>query len=145
MQSTKQVSGGLDMKLFSQSTVSAALFATLLLGGGALAGAQDSNQTTAPDNTKVNQRDRNSAEPTADQQKMNPADRETTRQIRQALTKDKSISTYGHNVKVITQNGMVTLKGPVRSDEEKQSIEAKAKEIAGPDKVTDELEVKAKQ
>jgi hyperosmotically inducible periplasmic protein len=133
------------MKLFSQNTVSAALFATLLLGGGALAGAQDSNQTAPADNTKINQRDRNSSEPTADQQKMNPGDRETTKQIRQALMKDKSISTYGHNVKVITQNGMVTLKGPVRSEEEKQSIEAKAKEIAGPDNVTDELEVKAKQ
>jgi osmotically-inducible protein OsmY len=133
------------MKLFSQSTVSATLFATLLLSGGALAGAQDSNQTPAPDNTKINQRDRNSAEPTADQQKMNPGDRETTKQIRQAIVKDKSISTYGHNVKVITQGGMVTLKGPVRSEEEKQSIEAKAKEVAGPDKVTDELEVKSKQ
>lgn len=133
------------MTLFSQNTVSAMLFATLLLGGAALAGAQNSNQSTAPDNTKINQRDRNSAEPTADQQKMNPGDRETTDQIRRALVKDKSISTYGHNVKVITQNGMVTLKGPVRSEEEKQSIEAKAKEIAGPDKVTDELEVKAKQ
>jgi hyperosmotically inducible protein len=133
------------MTLFSQNTVSAMLFATLLLGGAALAGAQNSNQPTAPDNTKINQRDRNSAEPTADQQKMNPGDRETTDQIRRALVKDKSISTYGHNVKVITQNGMVTLKGPVRSEEEKQSIEAKAKEIAGPDKVTDELEVKAKQ
>jgi osmotically-inducible protein OsmY len=133
------------MKLFSQSTVSATLFATLLLSGGALAGAQDSNQTPAPDNTKINQRDRNSAEPTADQQKMNPGDRETTKQIRQSIVKDKSISTYGHNVKVITQGGMVTLKGPVRSEEEKQSIEAKAKEVAGSDKVTDELEVKSKQ
>jgi len=76
---------------------------------------------------------------------MNPGDRETTKQIRQAIVKDKSISTYGHNVKVITQGGMVTLKGPVRSEEEKQSIEAKAKEVAGPDKVTHELEVKSKQ
>jgi hyperosmotically inducible periplasmic protein len=48
-------------------------------------------------------------------------------------------------VKVITQGGMVTLKGPVRSEEEKQAIEAKAKEVAGPDKVTDELEVKSRQ
>jgi osmotically-inducible protein OsmY len=58
--------------------------------------------------------------------------------------KDKSISMYGHNVKIITQNGMVTLKGPVRSEEEKQSIEAKAVQVAGPDKVTDNLEVKEK-
>ena len=59
--------------------------------------------------------------------------------------KDKSLSTYAHNVKIITQNGVVTLKGPVRSEEEKQAVEAKAKEIAGPGKVTSDLEVKPKR
>jgi len=58
---------------------------------------------------------------------------------------DKSLSTYAHNVKVITQNGMVTLKGPVRSEEEKRAIEAKAAEVAGGDKVTSEMDVKPKQ
>ena len=58
---------------------------------------------------------------------------------------DKSLSTYAHNVKIISQNGMVTLKGPVRSDEEKSAVEAKAAEIAGKDKVTSQLEVKPKQ
>ena len=48
-------------------------------------------------------------------------------------------------MKVVTQGGMVTLKGPVRSEEEKRAIEAKAAEVAGPDKVTDQLEVKPKQ
>jgi hyperosmotically inducible periplasmic protein len=95
---------------------------------------------TAPDNTKVNKQD----QPTADQQKENTSDRETTRQIRRAIIKDKSLSTYAHNIKIITQGGMVTLKGPVRSDEEKQAIEAKAKEVAGADKVTSDLEVKPK-
>ena len=117
-----------------------AVFSVSLMAAPLLA-AQDSQQPP-PDNTGQN-KDQN--QPTADQQKMNPGDRETTKQIRQAITKDKSISTYGHNVKIISQNGMVTLKGPVRSEEEKQAIEAKAKEIAGPDKVTDELEVKSKQ
>ena len=147
MQSDEKISEDSIMKFSLRNTVRAALSASLLLSGWTLAGAQDKNQATtpAPDNTKINQRDRNAAEPTADQQKMNTGDRETTKQIRQAIIKDKSISTYGHNVKVITQNGMVTLKGPVRSQEEKQTIEAKAKEIAGPDKVTDDLEVKAKQ
>lgn len=112
-----------------------------------MAGAQDTNQPTTPqaDNTKIDQRDRNPKEATADRQKMNPGDRETTKQIRQAIEKDKSISTYGHNVKVITQNGMVTLKGPVRSEEEKKAIEAKAVEVAGADKITSQLEVKEKQ
>ena len=96
------------------------------------------------DNTKVNQRDRNKSEPTADQQKETPADRQLTQQIRKAIVKDKSLSTYGHNVKIITQNGMVTLKGPVKSEEEKQAIETKAAEIAGADKVTSEIQVASK-
>jgi hyperosmotically inducible protein len=96
------------------------------------------------DNTKVNQRDRSKSEPTADQRKENKSDRELARQVRRALFQDKSFSTYAHNVKVITQNGMVTLKGPVHSDQEKQAIEAKAAEVAGPDKVTNQLEVKSK-
>ena len=86
----------------------------------ASASAQDSSaQQPAPDNTKVNQRDRNKAEPTADQQKENQPDREIARKIRRSLAQDKTLSTYAHNVEIITQDGMVTLKGPVRSDEEK--------------------------
>jgi hypothetical protein len=103
------------------------------------------SDNTQTDNTKMNQRDRNANEPTADQQKSNTSDRDMTKQIRQAIEKDKSISTYGHNVKVITQNGMVTLKGPVRSEEEKKAIAEKAAEVAGADKVTDEMDVKPKQ
>lgn len=76
---------------------------------------------------------------------MDTSDRDITRQIRRSVEKDKSISTYGHNVKIITQNGMVTLKGPVRSEEEKKAIEAKAAEVAGADKITNEMEVKPKQ
>jgi osmotically-inducible protein OsmY len=59
--------------------------------------------------------------------------------------KDKSLSTYAHNVKIITQNGQVTLRGPVRSEEEKRAVEAKAAEVAGDNKVTSELDVKSKQ
>jgi hyperosmotically inducible protein len=104
--------------------------------------AQD---TSAPaDNTKVNQRDQNANEPTADQQKNSPSDRDLTQQIRKAIVKDKSLSTYAHNVKIITQNGQVTLKGPVRSDDEKRAVEAKATEIAGDNKVISELDIKPK-
>jgi osmotically-inducible protein OsmY len=78
---------------------------------------------------------------TAEQQKMNPADRETTKQIRSALMKDKSLSTYAHNIKVITRDGKVTLKGPVRSEDEKNEIAAKAASIAGADNVTNEMTV----
>ena len=94
------------------------------------------------DNTKVNQRDRNQNEPTADQQKENGSDRALAQQVRRALVKDKSLSTYAHNIKVIAQNGVVTLKGPVHSDQEKQAIEAKAAEAAGgPDKIKSEIDV----
>ena len=118
----------------------------LLLGCGALALAQDSAGQSAPasDNTKVNQRDRNPNEPTADEQAENQSDRDLTQQIRQAITADETFSTYAHNVKVITQNGQVTLKGPVRSEDEKHAVEAKAAAIAGDGKVTSELTVKPK-
>jgi osmotically-inducible protein OsmY len=101
-------------------------------------------QDTPPDNTKVNKQDRGQAAVTADQQKNNVSDRDLTKKIRKAVVSDKSLSTYAHNVKIISQNGSVTLKGPVRSDDEKKTIVAKAAEIAGgADKVTDDLTVKA--
>jgi hyperosmotically inducible periplasmic protein len=103
--------------------------------------APQSNQQPAPDNSKTNQGDASQGAITADQQKMNPADRETSRQIRRAIVKDKTLSTYSHNIKIITQNGKVTLKGPVRSDDEKANIEAKAAAVAGADNVTDLLTV----
>jgi hyperosmotically inducible protein len=96
-----------------------------------------------PDNTKTNQRDRNPGEVTADQQKNNIADRDLTKQIRQAIMSDKSLSTYAHNVKVISQNGLVTLKGPVRSEDEKRMIEAKALEVVGDKtKISNQMSVK---
>jgi hypothetical protein len=94
---------------------------------------------------KVNERNKNQNEPTADQQKDNPADRALTQQIRQSLMDDKSLSTYARNVKIITRNGQVTLQGPVRSEAEKQMIEKKATEVAGANKVTSELDVKPQQ
>jgi hyperosmotically inducible periplasmic protein len=94
-----------------------------------------------PDNTKMNQADRSNDQPTADQQKNNPSDRQLTQHVRQAIMGDKSLSTYAHNVKIISQNGVVTLKGPVRSDDEKRAIEAKADEVAGKDKVVNEMTV----
>ena len=107
--------------------------------------SQDNTQQPAPDNSKTNQRDRDQSSPTADQQKENRSDRDITQQVRRAIEKDKSLSTYAHNVKIITQNGQVTLKGPVRSEEEKRAVEAKAAEVAGGDKVNNELDVKSKQ
>ena len=131
------------MKKFVAKTV---LAPAILLGSVTLLwGWQDPNAGQMPaDNTKVNQRDRNQTEPTADQQKENKSDRELARQIRRALVQDKALSTTAHNVKVIAQNGMVTLKGPVKSEDEKQAVEAKAAQIAGTDKVTSEIQVAPK-
>jgi len=96
---------------------------------------------TPADNTKVNTRDKAKTAVTADQQKDNPGDRDLTQKIRQSIMQDKSLSTYAHNVKIVTQNGQVTLKGPVRSDAERKSIEAKAIDLAGPSHVTNQMSV----
>jgi osmotically-inducible protein OsmY len=107
--------------------------------------AQDGNMQQAPatDNTRLNKRDRDKAQPTADQQKENRSDRDLTKQVRRALVKDKSLSTYAHNVKIISRDGKVTLKGPVRSEDEKQAVEAKAIEVAGQGNVTNDIHVAA--
>jgi hyperosmotically inducible periplasmic protein len=133
------------MKHFLKVALSVLALGFLLSLAPTVLSAQDSSAAPQPDNTKVNDRDRNTAEPTADQQKENRPDRDITRDIRRSIVQDKSLSTYAHNVKIISQNGMVTLKGPVRSEEEKSAVEAKAAEIAGKDEVTSQLDVKPKQ
>jgi len=96
---------------------------------------------TPADNTKVNSRDRAKGEVTADQQKENAGDREIASKIRKSLVSDKNLSTYAHNVKVVAQDGQVTLKGPVRSEDEKRAVEAKAAAIVGAAHVTNEISV----
>jgi len=107
----------------------------LILGGLTYAFGQE------PDNSKANKRDRSAAEKTADQAKETTPDRDIMQKIRKAVVADKSLSTYGHNVKIISEHGKVTLKGPVRSDDESKNIEAKAVEIAGAGNVTNQLSV----
>ncbi len=121
--------------------VGIAMLGTVLLGAS-LSWAVPQEPAKAPDNTRVNKRDRKAGEPTADQQKENKSDREIARKIRRAIVADKSLSMYAHNVKVIVQGGAVTLKGPVHSEDEKKAVEAKATEVAGGAKVTNELSVK---
>ena len=114
---------------------------TLFLAGAFSAMALPASAQTAPDNTKVNKADRAKGAVTADQQKENDADRDLAKKIRQAVVGDKSLSSYAHNVKIVAQDGQVTLKGPVRSDAEKTSIEDKATKIAGAGKVTNQITV----
>jgi hyperosmotically inducible protein len=103
------------------------------------------DKPTAPDNTKVNERDRNKTQPTADQAKNTTNDRDIMQQIRKAVVDDKSLSTYAHNVKIISKAGKVTLKGPVRSEEEKTTITKLATDVAGAGNVTDEMTVAPKK
>jgi hyperosmotically inducible periplasmic protein len=119
----------------------ALLGASLFLSVSLIASPVPQNQQTAPDNTKTNQGDANQGAVTADQQKMNPTDRNIAKQIRSAIYKDKSLSTYAHNIKIIAQGGKVTLKGPVRSDDEKANVEAKAAAVVGAANVTSQIEV----
>jgi hyperosmotically inducible periplasmic protein len=114
---------------------------SLALGASLMATPVPRNQDPqqpAPDNTKTN---KDQTLPTADQQKMNPADRTITQKIRKAIHEDKTLSTYAHNIKIITQDGKVTLRGPVRSEDEKSNLQGKAVEVAGPDNVTNQLEI----
>jgi hyperosmotically inducible periplasmic protein len=115
----------------------------IVLGVASL-GAQNTDSTgVKPDNTKVNRQDRNANQPTADQQKNNATDLDLTKNIRRSIVEDKSLSSYAHNVKVISQNGTVTLKGPVKSEAEKSAIVPKAVSLAGgADKVIDQMSVK---
>ena len=116
------------------------LAAALVSSLAVWAAPQQDSQSAAPDNTKTNKAE-NSGN-TADQQKENQSDRELARQIRRAIVQDKSLSTYAHNVKIVAQGGTVTLKGPVKSEEEKAAVEQKAAEVAGAStKVMNELQV----
>lgn len=75
---------------------------------------------------------------------MNATDRELARKVRSSIMDDKSLSTYAHNIKIMARDGKVTLKGPVRSEEEKSAIEAKATEVAGAGNVINEIEIAPK-
>jgi osmotically-inducible protein OsmY len=95
-------------------------------------------QQPPPDNTKNN---KDQPPPTADQQKMNASDTAITQKIRKAIHDDSSLSTYAHNIKIIAQDGKVTLRGPVRSEDEKSNLQAKAVVVAGQDNVINLLEI----
>jgi hyperosmotically inducible periplasmic protein len=112
-----------------------ALAATLSLPLTAVAQTQ-----AAPDNSANNK----AQNTTADQQKENAADRTTTQNIRKAIMADKSLSTYAHNVKIVTVNGVVTLTGPVQSDDEKKRVEELANGVLkGSGSLTNNITVKS--
>lgn len=121
-------------------TILLALTSALALDFAAMA-AEEKN--AAADNTKKNERDRASEAKTPGDQSNSPEDLKITQTIRQAVVKDSALTMTAKNVKIITAGGMVTLRGPVNSAEEKMKIETFAKAAAGDAKVDNQLEVKA--
>ena len=100
---------------------------------GVAASAQDQN--TKPDNSAQNK----NQDQTAQNQSATASDRELTAKVRKAIFADRDLSTYAHNIKIISQNGTVTLKGPVKSDDEKQKIESDAASVVPRDSIVNQL------
>lgn len=126
----------------------ATLMALTLLFAGCASEERDTSvaarQTPPADNTARNVRDRNEATPTPMDQGESEADRTITQSIRQIIVDNGSLSTNAKNVKIITQSGIVTLRGPVDSQAEKDLIVTTAKGVAGVVSVDDQLEVAVK-
>lgn len=122
------------MKWINKFNLVVALFTAVLLSSMSFA-------ETNNDNTETNKRDASAAELTADQQKANGNDMEITRLIREDLMKKSDLSTYARNVKIITMNGKVTVKGPVRSKNEVNSILKSAELVAGASNVINQITI----
>src|SRR3954470_21880914 len=119
------------------------LFSLAALAATAIAQESSTNAGTAADNTARNQRDRSGETKTSGDQSESSPDIKTTAAIRRAVVGDKSLSMAAKNVKIITENGVVTLRGPVNNDEEKTKIAELAQSAAGNAKIDNQLEVKA--
>jgi hyperosmotically inducible periplasmic protein len=121
------------------------LIVTTVIGVAAQSAFAQSTPTTPgtvpADNSKSNKLDPSNTTSTADAQKDNTNDRTITQNIRKSLMSDKSLSTYAHNVKIVTVNGTVTLNGVVRSDQEKSAVESAAAAVVGQSRVVNDLKV----
>jgi hyperosmotically inducible protein len=104
--------------------------------------ASAGNDKAKPDNTAINERDRSGETKTSGDQSNSSADLKTTQAIRQALMKDGELSMTAKNIKVITANGHVTLRGPVKTAQEKAKIDQLAKSAAGGAKIDNQLDIK---
>ena len=104
--------------------------------------AMAADDKTKPDNTATNARDRSGETQTSGDQSNSSADLKITQAIRQALMKDGELSMTAKNIKIITDNGQVTLRGPVKNAQEKAKIDQLARSAAGGAKIVDQLDVK---
>ena len=100
------------------------------------------NKKAEPDNTATNERDRSGETKTSGDQSNSSADLKVTQAIRRALMKDRDLSTMAKNIKVVTANGQVTLRGPVKTVQEKTKVDQIARSAAGGARIDDQLEVK---
>ena len=129
------------IKSFAFALMSVSSFAMFTSHVCAQSSAGPAMSSTAADNTSNNKADQSSASVNADTQSNSPSDIDLTKRIRQSVMADKSLSTYAHNVKIVTNNGGVTLKGVVRSDQERDTVAMKAATLAGKDNVVNQLKV----
>ena len=118
------------------------ILALACLSAFSLAALAADNKKAEPDNTATNERDRSGETKTSGDQSNSSADLKTTQAIRQALMKDGELSTTAKNIKVITANGQVTLRGPVKTAQEKAKVDQIARSAAGGAQIDDQLEVK---
>jgi osmotically-inducible protein OsmY len=118
------------------------LVALTCLSAFSLAALAADNKKAEPDNTATNERDRSGETKTSGDQSNSSADLKITQDIRRALMKDSELSTTAKNIKIITDNGQVTLRGPVKSAQEKAKIDQLARSAAGGAKIDDQLDVK---
>jgi hypothetical protein len=98
--------------------------------------------TPKADNTAVNTRDKSGATQTPQKQTTGVDDRELVAAVRRAVVDDKSLSTSAHNVKIVANNGVVTLRGPVRSNDERVKVEKLAQQVTGVSSVENQLDIK---
>ncbi len=103
------------------------------------------SDSTEADNTKRNSTEQNKNTDTVEKQSNNKDDLALTQKIRQEVITDGSLSMNAKNIKIIVRDGEVMLRGPVDSQQEKNTIANKASEIAGKDKVDNQLEIKAEK
>ena len=125
------IAGGLALAACSSQSASSAPSAKPVETTGAV----------APDNTGVNLRDRQGATVTPLDQSNQEADLKITQDLRQRLVNDDGLSFDAKNIKIVTSGSVITLRGPVKSQTEKQMIESQARAVAGVASVNDELEV----
>ena len=133
---------GTSVGRISLSWVARDLALFVILGAFGLASPWPRSSSQNSENAQVNRPSNSPSSASEDEQAQSTKDRELARKIRRAVVADKTLSIYAHNIKIIARDGVVTLKGAVRSAQEKNAITAKATQIAGANNIKDEVTVK---